>query len=104
MAEYNITTIFGEKVNIGDEIMYMTVRHNDIIYSFATVNDIEPYIDRAFADPQRWRLRVHRFGEINWRGYEEKDQLIHLTNPRIIKLNKVLRSPGERNEHKRNQI
>lgn len=93
MAEYNITTIFDEKVEIGDEIMYMTVRHNDIVYSFATVKDIEPYIDKSFMDPQRWRLLVHKFAEIWWDGVKRYDKLIHLRNPRIIKCNKELRSP-----------
>ena len=103
MANYNITTIFNEKVKIGDEIMYMTVRHNDIIYNFAFVKDIEPYIDKHFADPQRWRLKVHKYAEIGWRGIpEECDKLIHLTNPRIIKCNKTLRGPL--NENQRNSI
>jgi hypothetical protein len=98
VAEYNITTIFGEKVEIGDEIMYMTVRHNDIIYSFAIVIDIEPYIDKSFADPQRWRLLVRRFASLEWSGLVKNEKLIYLRNPRIIKCNKELRSPVNESE------
>ena len=98
MVDYNITTIFDEKVEIGDEIMYLTVRHNDIVYNFAIVKDIEPYVDKHFADPQRWRLLVRRFASLEWGGLVKNDKLIYLTNPRIIKCNKELRSPVNESE------
>lgn len=87
-------TIFGEEIQVGDMIMYMTVRHNDIVYSFATV--IEYYIDHHYADP---RIKAHKFYEISsWRSGPE-DRNVILTNPNVIICNtnireKLMKMPG----------
>lgn len=92
-------TIFGEEIQVGDMIMYETVRHNDVIHSFATVMEYQDYVDNYFTDPHRKRIKAHKFYEISeWRSGPE-DRKILLTNPRVILCNtnikeKLMKMPG----------
>ena len=84
-------TIFGEEIQVGDMIMYETVRHNDVIHSFATVMEYQDYEDTYFSITKRKRIKAHKFYEISeWRSGPE-DRKILLTNPRVILCNTNIR-------------
>lgn len=84
-------TVFGEKIEIGDEIMYMYMRHGSLLTCFGTVFDIKfkekPYFPRAQEE-----LHVHKKFEI---GHEHKvcDNKVILTNPTAFKCGIPLECP-----------
>lgn len=78
-------TIFGEEIRVGDRIMYITVRMNDVVCSFAIVEEIESYIDNRFENPNKTKLVCRKVYE---RSYHESgpvdDTKVRLTNPTCI--------------------
>lgn len=97
--QYSMKTIFDEEIEVGDMIMYTTVRHNDAVFSFATVIEYQDYTDNYFADPHRKRIKAHKFYEISsWRSGPE-DRNVLLTNPNVVLCNtnireKLMKMPG----------
>ncbi len=77
-------SIFNEEIKVGDKIMYITVRYNDIYNSFGIVKEIQPFIDQTCRDPNHSRLYVHKTYEISRFGREPKDQYVHLYSPTIF--------------------
>ena len=86
-------TVFDEEIKIGDEIMYLYMRHGSLLTCFGTVFDIKfkekPYFPRAQEE-----LHVRKKLEIA--GYRENkvcDTKVILTNPTAFKCGIPLECP-----------
>ena len=94
-------TIFDEEIQVGDMIMYTTVRHNDAVFSFATVIEYQDYTDEYFAPhSHRRRIKAHKFYEISCYRSGPEDRNVLLTNPNVVLCDesnlreKLMKMPG----------
>lgn len=94
-------TVFGEEIEIGDEIMYIYKSMGIDLICFGTVFDIE--VKEGFGSVQRERLHVQKTYEIDTNIIQRSktiDKNVILTNPMAFKCNQELKNPRWKYERK----
>jgi len=89
------TTIFGEEVKKGDEILYMYKSDGvGIQFCYGKVTKIHWKAD-SFYTYQHFTVHVHKTFELN--GYKKGpcDMKVYLTNPTILKVGTTIHMPTD---------
>ena len=86
-----LKTVFGEVIEVGDELMYIYKSSGNMTICFGEVMDIEYKVVHTMS----WKmphLHVHKTYQID---YDKKncDQMVILTNPTAFKCGVLLKHP-----------
>jgi len=79
------TTIFGEPVVVGDNIIYITGDHGYTTLNWAEVMDIRT-VKKPYNDYESFTMVCRKYNEKNgWRRWKSgKEMTVYLTQPKLL--------------------